>query len=101
MIYTICILLEQSQELAYKAKTKLSQSTTKPTKWCVLSKDSAQLRHPPSPIGLHCLHEEIFVLATQWAHSEDRLDMADAQADLEICWVHRSICCSGSVYIIP
>ena len=40
-------------------------------------------------------------LATQWVHSKDWLDMADAQADLELSWVHRSICCSGWVYIIP
>ena len=30
--------------------------------------------------------------ATQWAHCEDWSDWADAQADLSLCWAHRSFC---------
>ena len=31
-------------------------------------------------------------LGTPWALSEDWSDWADAQADLSLCWAHRSIC---------
>ena len=31
-------------------------------------------------------------LATYWAHSEDWSGCADAQADLSLCWAHRSFC---------
>ena len=31
-------------------------------------------------------------LATHWVHSKDWSDWADAQADLSLCWAHRSFC---------
>ena len=30
--------------------------------------------------------------ATHWAHCKDWSDWADAQADLSLCWAHRSFC---------
>ena len=40
-------------------------------------------------------------LVTHWAHSEDLSDWVNAQADLSLCWAHRSFCwfCHAQTYI--
>ena len=47
-----------------------SRSTTKPTKWCAPSEDSAWAS-TQSDQRLRCPHEDILDIATHWAHSED------------------------------
>ena len=68
---------------------------TKLTKWRGPSKDSDQPGHLPSLI-------RVFVVCslgsygpkTRFLHvdSEDWSDWTDAQADLNLCWAHRSFC---------
>ena len=53
---------------------------------CAPSEDSDQPGHPVWSV--RCLHS----LATQWAHSKDWSDWADAQADLSLHWAHMQFC---------
>ena len=56
---------------------------------CAPSEDSDQPGHPPvwSKTSLSAWRK-LGSLATQWAHSEDWSDWADAQADLSLHWAH-------------
>ena len=69
---------------------------------CVPSKDSDQPGHLPSLIRVFAVcMKKPWSLAILRGH-EDWSEWADAQADLSLCWVHRSFCwfCRGAVQII-
>ena len=42
-------------------------------------------------------------LATHWVDSEDWSEWADAQADLSLCWAHKSFCwfCDEAAHLFP
>ena len=82
---------------------KLSQSTRKPTKWHMpLAKTQISLL-------IHAVWSEAWTnlgpLATHTVHSKDWSNWVDTQADLSLCWVHRSFCwfCCGvaQIYSLP
>ena len=78
-------------------------SMTKPTKWRAPREDSDQPGYLPSLIRAFAVHmKKPWVLGYPWS-AQRRLwsDWADAQADLNLCWAHRSFCwfCHAAAYI--
>ena len=57
---------------------------------CVPSEDSDQPGHPPSPIRVFAVRmKKHWALNYLLSASEDRSDLADAQADMSLRWTHR------------
>ena len=72
----------------------LSRSTTKPTKWDVRPANSDQPRHLPSLIRVFAVRMKKAWVLCYPLSTQRRLwsDWADAQADLNLRWVHMSFC---------
>ena len=60
---------------------------------CAPSEDSDQSGHPASLIRVFAVRmKKAGILSYPWVHKGDSDQMADAQADLSLHWVHRSFC---------
>ena len=72
----------------------LSRLMTKPTKWHVRpAKTQISLGiHPVGSESSMSVWSNLGSSATHWTNREDWSDWADAQADLSLCWVHKSFC---------
>ena len=73
----------------YLPKDYMSHCKTKPTKWlCAQRRLRSAWASILSDQSLLSAWRKLGSLATQWVHSEDWSDWADAQADLSLHWAH-------------
>ena len=72
----------------------MSRPMTKPTKWplCPVKTRISLGIYPVLSESSLSTWRNIGPSATHWAHCEDWSDWADTQADLSLCWEHRSFC---------
>ena len=86
------------------ADSNLSHLMTKPTKWRAPSEDSDQPGHPPSLIRVFAVRMKKNWVLSYPLSTLRRLwsDLADAQADLSLCWVHMPFCwfCHAVAHLI-
>ena len=68
---------------------------------CVPSEDSDQPGHPPSLIRVFAVRSVGSQGSKVFSCGQRRLwsDWADAQADLSLCWAHRSFCWFCLIYV--
>ena len=71
----------------------MSRRMTKPIKWPVHpGKTQISLDICPVWPVFTVRMKKAWVLSYPWVHSEDWSDWVDAQADLSLCWAHRTFC---------
>ena len=75
---------------------------TKPTKWLMRPAKTLISLDTQSDQSIRCSHEGALGPELPIRHSELWSDWADAQADLSLCWVHRSSCwfCHAAAHVI-
>ena len=75
-------------------ESQLSRLMTKPTKWHMRPAKS-QISLGTCPVWSESslsAWRKLGSLATDWVHSKEWSDWADAQAELSLCWDNRSFC---------
>ena len=107
-ILSKCVMCNCQRIILRYSNTKyaslyMSRSMTKPTIWPVrpaMTQISLGLRQVWSVIAV-CM-KNVGSLSTQKAHSKDWPDWADVQADLNLSWVHRSLCwfCRAAAHML-